>query len=115
MPTGLGFGRQLAQNVSAWRNGFGIERETPLNRIFGRPHGGGHDTKSKNQALHVTCAWTRDSLQRASSSSMRWLILPAANSAATRIVFLIAFALERPCVIMHTPVTPSNGAPPYSE
>src|SRR5579872_4001594 len=36
------------------------------------------------------------------------------NSAATRTAFFIALEFEEPCVMMHTPFTPSNGAPPYS-
>src|SRR2546422_6895562 len=50
----------------------------------------------------------------ASSFSIWWLIRRSANSAATRIAFLIAFAFDDPCVMKHTPFTPSNGAPPYS-
>ena len=38
-----------------------------------------------------------------------------ANSRATRIAFLIAFAFERPWQTMHPPFTPRSGAPPYSE
>ena len=37
------------------------------------------------------------------------------SSAATRMAFLIALGLERPCPITVTPRTPSSGAPPYSE
>src|SRR6266576_3846425 len=50
----------------------------------------------------------------ASSFSILSLIRNSANSAATRIAFLIAFAFEEPWVIKHTPLTPSKGAPPYS-
>ena len=35
-----------------------------------------------------------------------------ANSAATRIAFLIALAFDRPWQMMQTPFTPSSGAPP---
>src|SRR5207249_1558277 len=50
----------------------------------------------------------------ASSFSILSLIRNSANSAATRIAFLIAFAFDEPWVIKHTPLTPSKGAPPYS-
>ena len=50
-----------------------------------------------------------------SSSSMRWFTFPCENSAATRIALRIAFAFARPWLMMHTPRTPSSGAPPYSE
>ena len=46
---------------------------------------------------------------------MRLLMWPPANSEATRIAFLMALALERPWQMMHTPFTPSSGAPPNSE
>src|SRR4051794_32159434 len=49
------------------------------------------------------------------SSSIRWLTRHSENSLATRMAFLIALAFDRPWQIMHTPRTPSNGAPPYSE
>src|SRR2546425_11137359 len=48
----------------------------------------------------------------------RWIFsftLPSANSAATRIAFLMAFAFEPPWQMMHAPRTPRSGAPPYSE
>src|SRR4030081_3086996 len=38
----------------------------------------------------------------------------SANSAATRIAFLIALAFDDPWVMKQTPFTPSRGAPPYS-
>ena len=38
-----------------------------------------------------------------------------ANSAATRMPFMIAFSLEEPWPTMQTPRTPRRGAPPYSE
>src|SRR5579871_4595913 len=50
-----------------------------------------------------------------SSSSIRAFTLPPANSAATRIAFLMALALDRPWQMMQPPRTPSRGAPPYSE
>ena len=37
------------------------------------------------------------------------------NSAANRMAFLMAFALERPWQMITHPLTPSIGAPPYSE
>ena len=40
---------------------------------------------------------------------------PSANSAATRMAFLMALAFDPPWQMMHTPRTPSRGAPPYSE
>src|SRR6266571_573587 len=46
--------------------------------------------------------------------SMDPLIPRSENSAATRTAFLIAFAFDEPCVMMHAPFTPSSGAPPYS-
>ena len=61
--------------------------------------------------LAVTRSW----LASFSSSSIRWLTCPSENSLATRIAFLMALALERPWQMMHTPFTPSSGAPPYSE
>src|SRR5208282_1726673 len=53
-------------------------------------------------------------LSSASSRSMASLTLPSANSAATRTAFLMALVFDDPCVMMHTPFTPSSGAPPYS-
>ena len=41
--------------------------------------------------------------------------LLSANSAATRIAFLMALAFDDPWLMMHTPLMPSSGAPPYSE
>ena len=38
-----------------------------------------------------------------------------ANSAATRMPFMIARSFEEPWPTMQTPRTPSSGAPPYSE
>src|SRR5271168_428890 len=38
-----------------------------------------------------------------------------ANSAATRTPFMIAFSFDDPWPMIHTPRTPSNTAPPYSE
>src|SRR5271169_5700586 len=46
--------------------------------------------------------------------SISELIGCSANSAATRIAFLIALAFDDPWVMKQTPFTPSNGAPPYS-
>src|SRR5207302_105963 len=50
----------------------------------------------------------------ASSFSILSFIRNSANSAATRIAFLIAFAFDEPWVMKHTPLTPNKGAPPYS-
>src|SRR6516165_10987215 len=50
----------------------------------------------------------------ASSFSIFSLIPLSANSEATRIAFLMAFAFDDPWVMKHAPFTPSNGAPPYS-
>ena len=44
-------------------------------------------------------------------ASMRFF----ANPFATRMAFLIAYALERPWEMMQPPLTPRSGAPPYSE
>src|SRR5260370_42684238 len=41
-----------------------------------------------------------------SSLSIRWLIWPRENSAATRVAFLMALALERPREARHTPLPP---------
>src|SRR5580704_13855466 len=46
--------------------------------------------------------------------SISALIGCSANSAATRIAFLMALAFDDPWVIKQTPFTPSKGAPPYS-
>src|SRR5580658_1425489 len=53
-------------------------------------------------------------LNPANSRSIVSLTLPSANSAATRTAFLMAFVFDDPWVMMHTPFTPSRGAPPYS-
>src|SRR5216684_8591725 len=49
-----------------------------------------------------------------SSCSIFWLLPDLANSAATRMAFLMAFAFEDPWLTMTTPLMPSSGAPPYS-
>src|SRR5271154_2734533 len=51
-------------------------------------------------------------LSAASSRSIVSFTRPSANSAATRTAFLMALVFDDPCVMMHTPFTPSNGAPP---
>src|SRR5581483_5697354 len=48
------------------------------------------------------------------SFAIESLMRCSANSAATRIAFLMAFAFDDPCVMKHTPFTPNSGAPPYS-
>ena len=53
-------------------------------------------------------------LSPASSRSMVSFTLPSANSAATRTAFFMAFVFDDPWVMMHTPLMPSSGAPPYS-
>ena len=45
---------------------------------------------------------------------MRSLTFWAENSAAMRMAFLIALAVELPWPMMQMPLTPSRGAPPYS-
>src|SRR5271169_1262226 len=55
-------------------------------------------------------AWVRES-----SCSIFSFTRARASPAATRIAFFMAFAFDLPCEITHTPRTPSNGAPPYSE
>src|ERR1700759_4558780 len=49
-----------------------------------------------------------------SSCSILSFICARARPAATRIAFLTALALERPCPMTQTPRTPRSGAPPYS-
>jgi hypothetical protein len=52
--------------------------------------------------------------RRASAASIPAFTSAEANSAATRIPFITALSFEDPCPTMHTPRTPSIGAPPYS-
>ena len=59
---------------------------------------------------HVATA----ALSCANSRSIASFTLPSANSAATRTAFLMAFVFDDPWVMMHTPLMPSSGAPPYS-
>jgi len=54
-------------------------------------------------------------LVTANSRSIFSFTRPWENSTATRMAFLMAFPFERPWQMMPTPLTPSNGAPPYSE
>jgi hypothetical protein len=79
--------------------------------IFERVSSARHPPYEFRSAHRLTGAGTRSP---ASSFSIFWLICRSANSAATRIAFLIAFAFDEPCVTMHMPLTPSRGAPPYS-
>ena len=63
-------------------------------------------------------ALTREASREWSSAIDDWIFCASfwrENSAANRIAFLIAFALERPWQMITQPWTPSIGAPPYSE
>src|SRR3954464_7204383 len=68
----------------------------------------------KGQNLALYCIAIAGARFAVSSFSILWLIRRPANSAATRIAFLMALALDDPWVMKHTPFTPSKGAPPYS-
>ena len=50
-----------------------------------------------------------------SSARMESATFASAQRAATRIAFLMARTLERPCAMMQVPSTPRSGAPPTSE
>src|SRR6266702_3968852 len=71
------------------------------------------DTRVLLQESHIVLT-TGVGRRAASPRSIDPLILRSENSAATRTSFLIALALDEPCVMIQTPFTPSNGAPPYS-
>ena len=95
---------------------FGRRSHGPLDRIQTRlredecRHAGGQTGNS----IGVHCAATLDEAVRSNSSSIFSFTRPSANSAATRMAFLTAFALELPWQMVQTPFTPSSGAPPYS-
>ena len=61
-----------------------------------------------------TCA--ASSVECSAKACSRWALTPVcANSAATRIAFMMARSFDEPCPTMLTPRRPSKGAPPYSE
>src|SRR5882724_9252202 len=113
MPAWFELGSQLQRNGRSRRSFRYFGGESPLNRIelLGvQPGGANHDCKEE---LHF--ATTLDAAVWSSSSSIFSLTLPCANSAATRMAFLMALAFDRPWQMMLTPLTPRSGTPPYSE
>src|SRR5574341_2632405 len=113
MPARIDLRRQPAQHFGSGRRGLRLDGERPLDWVQPLAAGAKRPRKEQREAsaarLHCDPPSRPDALD--SSLSMRRFRLAPANSAATRIAFLIALALERPWQMMLTPLTPSNGAP----
>src|SRR5579863_10038173 len=120
MPAGLDLGRQSQRYGGSGLGDLGRRSHGPLDRIQTRrggvlSEGAGRDAHGQaGNSKGVHCAATLDEAVRSNSSSIFSFTRPWANSAATRMAFLIALALDRPWQMVLTPFTPNRGAPPYS-